>query len=304
MMRRYLPHITLLGSCLALCLAAFAMSRRIEPFYSWFYLFAWWPYIFAVESLLRIRGANSLLWQQPKTFWALLPASVVVWCLFELLNFRLHNWHYINVPNASWLRWCTYALCYATVLPAIFATARLLHTLGLFRQTAARPLSRPRQVYPHLLAAGTACLLLPLLWPGLFFPLVWLAALFLIDPLLHNVRAGSFLDELGKGAYGHICRLLAAGLICGFLWEGWNYWAGAKWYYTLPYLMWPKVFEMPVAGYLGFAPFALGCLALYRLQRYLWQRFSSLRPVMLLLGVVFVCAVFFGIDRLTVASFG
>jgi hypothetical protein len=46
------------------------------------------------------------------------------------------------------------------------------------------------------------------------------------------------------------------------LWEFWNYWALAKWTYTVPYLDHLKVFEMPVLGYLGFPPFVLECYAM------------------------------------------
>ena len=33
-----------------------------------------------------------------------------------------------------------------------------------------------------------------------------------------------------------LVNLLAAGLICGLLWEFWNYWGGAKWIYNVPIL--------------------------------------------------------------------
>ncbi|MGZ5435395.1 MAG: hypothetical protein ACXW3F_04990, partial [Pyrinomonadaceae bacterium] len=57
--------------------------------------------------------------------------------------------------------------------------------------------------------------------------------------------------------------LLSAGLVCGFLWEFWNYWALSKWTYTVPYFGDIKIFEMPVLGYLGFPPFAIECWAMY-----------------------------------------
>jgi uncharacterized membrane protein len=53
--------------------------------------------------------------------------------------------------------------------------------------------------------------------------------------------------------------LLAAGAICGLLWEFWNYWALTKWIYTVPYVGWLKIFEMPLLGFFGFPPFAVAC---------------------------------------------
>ena len=40
------------------------------------------------------------------------------------------------------------------------------------------------------------------------------------------------------------------------LWEFWNYWAGAKWHYSVPIMENLKIFEMPVPGHLGFPAFA------------------------------------------------
>jgi len=57
--------------------------------------------------------------------------------------------------------------------------------------------------------------------------------------------------------------LCAAGLICGFLWEFFNYCAIAKWTYTVPYFGNIKIFEMPVLGFLGFPPFAVECWVIY-----------------------------------------
>jgi hypothetical protein len=29
------------------------------------------------------------------------------------------------------------------------------------------------------------------------------------------------------------------------MWEAWNFYAGAKWVYTIPFVDWLKIFEMP-----------------------------------------------------------
>ena len=43
--------------------------------------------------------------------------------------------------------------------------------------------------------------------------------------------------------------------------------ASARWRYTVPFLGAAKVYEMPVLGFLGFAPFALAAFALYHFLR-------------------------------------
>jgi hypothetical protein len=76
------------------------------------------------------------------------------------------------------------------------------------------------------------------------------------------------LKDLEEGNPKKIYLLLVAGLICGFLWEFWNFWALSKWVYTVPFFDKTKGFEMPFPGFLGFAPFAV--------QAYVMVTFISL----------------------------
>ena len=60
-----------------------------------------------------------------------------------------------------------------------------------------------------------------------------------------------------------VINLALSGLLCGVLWEMWNYWARAKWHYSVPIMEHFKIFEMPLPGYLGFPAFALECFTMY-----------------------------------------
>jgi hypothetical protein len=42
-----------------------------------------------------------------------------------------------------------------------------------------------------------------------------------------------------------------------------DYWARAKWQYTVPIMENLKIFEMPLPGYLGFPALALECFTMY-----------------------------------------
>ena len=78
--------------------------------------------------------------------------------------------------------------------------------------------------------------------------------------------------------YDRLINLCVAGFVCGLLWEFWNYWARAKWVYTVPILPDLKLFEMPLPGYLGFPAFALECFAMYVTVRLvLWR--GPVRPI-------------------------
>ncbi len=50
---------------------------------------------------------------------------------------------------------------------------------------------------------------------------------------------------------------MVATLFTGFWWEMWNYYALPQWIYTIPYVGFWKIFEMPLLGYLGYPLFGL-----------------------------------------------
>jgi len=115
-----------------------------------------------------------------------------------------------------------------------------------------------------LIAAGGVAALIPLLVISAWLvPLVWLAYILMLDPLNYVRGWPSIASDVSRGKYGRLGSLLLGGLICGVLWEFWNYWAISKWTYTVPYLGNIKLFEMPVLGFLGFPPFAIECWAMY-----------------------------------------
>jgi len=67
---------------------------------------------------------------------------------------------------------------------------------------------------------------------------------------------------------------MLSGLVCGLLWEFWNYWADAKWMYYVPILGNVKFFETAVAGYLGFLAFGLEVFVMWP---FVWPVFSKIK---------------------------
>jgi hypothetical protein len=305
--------VAVLGASLIVFMgASFGMSLDVEPFYTWYYLFAWWPFIIMLESALFLGGGYSLLWEKPREFLLLLPLSVTIWLVFEAYNFRLENWHYVSLPRSAPLRWAGYLLSYASVLPGIFVVMRLFEFTGLWEDGSVRPLRRPGRLVWPLLFLGAACALLPLLQPRYFFPLVWGAFIFLLEPWLYSEKGRrSLLRMWERGSLRQFQLLLLAGLVCGLLWELWNFWAGAKWVYSVPFVGFFKVFEMPVLGFLGFPPFAVECYVMAGAFELFRQKVGNLpgargRLVWALVipaVAAFDVWVMYGIDRFTVLSF-
>jgi hypothetical protein len=114
---------------------------------------------------------------------------------------------------------------------------------------------------------GAALLVIPLLVPkatsAYLFGLVWLGFLFLLEPVNYRLHLPSFEGDLARGSRARLYSFLAAGWVCGWLWEFWNFWARAGWIYTFPIGQQWKIFQMPAPGYLAFPVYALECFAMY-----------------------------------------
>ena len=152
-------------------------------------------------------------------------------------------------------------------------TADLLLALRWFRRFRGKPRPWSAQTLRVLFTLGFICLAVPLLYPsGYLWALVWVGTMFFLGPINLMYAPDSLFRDFAEGDYERIAALFVGGIICGFLWEFWNFWATAKWYYTVPIILSDvKIFEMPVVGFLGFPPFALECFAMYQTARALMR---------------------------------
>ena len=104
-----------------------------------------------------------------------------------------------------------------------------------------------------------------LILPNVFYPLVWIAPFLFIDGLVVTAGGRSIIADLSTGIWRRAAIIAAAGLLCGGLWEFWNFWAFPKWTYDIPLLDFIPIFEMPILGYGGYIPFAWSVLQLVTL---------------------------------------
>jgi hypothetical protein len=270
-LRKYLAWLLIAAAPLIWAGALTGALLRREPFYSWLYFFAWGPYILLLAGLLFLKEGEYWLLSRPREFLRLLVWSVTVWLIFEAFNLVLHNWRYAGLLPHWWLRWPGYVLAFATVLPGVLLTARVLAAWGAWQGVRGR--SRAWNSWPpFFLILGAACCILPLAFPRSAFALVWGAFFFLLEPINDLLTGNSLTRRWLAGERQEGYCLLAAGLICGLWWEMWNYPAAAKWIYTLPVLNFGKIFEMPILGFLGFLPFALECAVMYNFCRIIEER--------------------------------
>ncbi|MEZ5065636.1 MAG: hypothetical protein R3B81_12960 [bacterium] len=249
-----------IGAITIFVAATALMAFRFEPFATWYYLFAWYPFLALVNvSAARREPHSSMRRRDPIALLQLAAWSVPVWLFFEALNLRLDNWYYVGVPDLWVSRRLGVALSFATVLPGIFLLEESLRgRLGTEKlRTAA--FTMPPPVLPMSLVLGGIWTVLVLALPQYFFALVWGIPVLLIEPWLYRRGGPSLLRDLESGRPGRLLRLLAAGAIAGLFWEAANFFALGKWIYTVPGFSEGKLFEMPFLGFVGFPPFALCC---------------------------------------------
>lgn len=219
--------------------------------------------------------------------------------MYEIINLRLENWFYINLPRNFLQRWMGYMLAYGTVIPAIYLTKEFI--FGILGEIQCKPVPVGRYA-SMAMYIGAIVFILSITFPVYLFPLVWIFLLLIMDGYNYRQGYSSFIGEWERGLAGNLLATLASGLMCGVLWETWNFWSISKWVYTVPFFENYKIFEMPLPGYLGFLFFSAGTVAFVNFlqeikvyQSYLLRATSA--------ALVFSFFSFAMIDRNTVFSY-
>lgn len=276
------PRWTWLGLAVIL-VSEILLYFQVEPVYSHFTPIAWWGYILLLDGLIKKRRGVSFLADKPWLFGFLAASSALWWLVFEFYNGFIENWVYIGLPENIVHRYIGYLVAFATIIPAVLSTYEFFLTYWPSRD----PLDFTKQPRASTLKAwfivGFLFVTVPLFLPAreirhYLFGFVWLGYIFLLEPLACVSGGYSLLRLWAAGARRLVWLILGSGAVCGLLWEFWNYWAGAKWLYTVPVFPAIRYFEMPLTGFLGFLPFAWECLMLAVFTSLLFNRYPLGRP--------------------------
>ncbi len=268
----FLPVLAVIIGIAALGASTALLMEGVEPFATWYYNFAWYPVLLMGDGVVALTGGAGrgrrgefLLLGRKGFLLTVLAWSAVVWLFYEVFNFRLQNWYYVNVPADRMGYWSGTLIAFATVLPAVFVSEGILSGLGVAEKVRWKPFRVTSAFISVMRIAGVLMLALVLAWPRYFFPLVWGATMLLIEPENYKrSKDHSLLADLEKGEPGRLLRLLLGGAMIGFIWELLNIQARAKWIYTVPFFENTRFFEMPLPGFFGFPPFAVECFILWQ----------------------------------------
>lgn len=231
----------------------------------WGFTPLWVGYCLLVDGLVFFRIRTSLLTRNWRAYLGLFGVSVVGWWLFELLNWRLQNWTYLGSDLFTNFEFALLAsFSFSTVIPAVFGTAELIASFDWIKKL--QPGWRLRANKTNVMGffvLGWVMIVLMLVWPGHFFPFMWLSVFFILEPLNVWLKNRTLAGAVDRGDWRPVFALWLGALVCGFFWEMWNFYSYPKWVYHVPLVDFMHIFEMPILGYGGYLPFGMELYALY-----------------------------------------
>ncbi len=230
---RCISKLMMILGLMTVVFAFWGTIRYTFPFYAHTYPFAWYGLILFLDGLLWWRWNEGLILKRPREFAVLLFWSAIFWFFFELWNLRLQNWYFVGVPPGGLWPHVEAYLDFATVLPGMFLVYRLLCHLKIPRRVKTEFVLKGWTQNASLIV-GFFMLTLPMVFPHYFFPLVWGAFAFLLDPLCARFGARSLLMDGKKGEWTTFVRLLLAGIICGGDWGVCYFLSFGKRIFTVP----------------------------------------------------------------------
>ncbi len=245
-------------------LLAWNRFEWFRPWQAYTFTLLWLGYIVIVNACIKQRSGKCPLLDEPGPFLVLFPVSAVFWWIFEYFNRLVRNWVYLGVVQFSTIEYIIHAtIAFSTVLPAVTSTKRLLETIPSFKRLSdtGPSLRIPHARFIAFIALASVIVTFSLIgiFPHFLFPLLWAGPVIVWLAINEITRTPVDLGGVSRGRGAYVVGWATAALCCGFFWEMWNVNSLAKWIYQVPYFQGYRLFEMPLAGYVGYLPFGLEC---------------------------------------------
>lgn len=254
--------LAVLGACAALLAGSAAPPSFLKPL-------AASGYVLAVDAAVYSVRGRSMLRSQADAFVWLAILSIFLWLPFEWYNLRLGVWYRSGLPFAP-TRYLLLGWAFACIWPALFETADLFLAAALRsagRRTGARRSSHRARAGLSI-AAGLACLAVPLLVPRLdlgehLFGLTFVGLFLLLDPVNCGHGWPSIRGWWSAGRRNAIWAIMLAGPVCLLFAAALNSASAARWYWISSFGGAWRLLEVPLATYAVSPLFGLSCIALY-----------------------------------------
>jgi hypothetical protein len=237
---------------------------------SW-YLVCWLGFIAFFDAVVGWRTGASLLGDRPREAIAMFVSSAALWWCFELANaMHLASWAYSPSPDIPrWAQAARSTLAFATLIPATWTAGLVALTfLGVEKMDSRGDDERSTRRWAFLaITAGAMSVVLALACRRFALPLALSGTLLIVDAVNHLRGRPSLLVMFARRQWRAPTALFAGNVAAGLLGEAWNYPADPRWTYEVGFSAGPKLFAMPVAGYLGYGVLAWALFALYHAVR-------------------------------------
>lgn len=244
-----------------LCATSWAVAWSRIPFFSEHSFFPLWlGYILVANGLAEWIYGDSLIRRMRLSFSLLFIFSLPFWWFFEFINLAVKNWHYIYPQPISQTQFALQeSVDFSTVVPAVLSASFLaLQILRSISRGVRFPVFEIRRRWLSVsVLIGVISLCLLALIPEIAFPLVWIAPTLILEPFVFLLGYPSLLAQIKKGDWTLSVAIMLATFVCGIFWELWNFYSLPKWTYTIPYVGFWKIFEMPFLGYFGYPFFGI-----------------------------------------------
>jgi hypothetical protein len=222
-------------------------------------------YCLTIDALVLFRRGTSLLTRSWRKYLGLFLLSAPVWWIFEIINWRLNNWHYVGKELFTSLEYGLWAtLSFSTVILAVFGSAEFIGSFKFVQSIKPGFIIRQDKLTVLIFFfSGWIMFALMMIWPQYFFPLVWISLYFILEPVNIWIGNRNLADWTKVGDWRPVIALWLGVLLTAFFWEMWNFLSYPKWVYTVPWGQFLHIFEMPLLGYGGYLPFSLELFAVY-----------------------------------------
>ena len=220
----------------------------------------WLGYILVMNGLAFRHTGWAPLTHRTGWFLALFPVSGGFWWLFEHLNQFVGTWYYSGIEaSGDGDYFIQTTLPFSTVIPAVASTWVWLRHFPRLHTMRLPAIGGHGALAWFALSGGLLALVCIGIWPDTLFPVLWLAPLLILCALQQLLLGETLFTSLQHGDWRPLLQPALAALICGLLWELWNFGSLAKWHYSIPYVQRYYLFEMPLLGYAGYLPFGIAC---------------------------------------------
>jgi len=239
-----------LAASLGLLGVCWALLWLVRSYWNPLFFFGLWTA--AILTARNLAGRPPVQWRRHLGLSAL---SIPLWWWFEFINRYLGNWEYHGTVAYTDLEYTLFAtIAFSTVAPALDAAWQLATRFAGPEHAAFK--RRSWRWFAGETAAGLAGQMLVFLAPRYFYPWAWIAPFLLLDAAVGLAGGPNLLSSIAAGRWRLPLTIGVAGIACGFFWELWNVAAMPKWTYSVPFVHFLQVFEMPLLGYLGYVPFS------------------------------------------------